>query len=115
MEPSLIEMFQFVVRKDMHLTWPRGETPTHYIVKGMDEELVVDQDRLADFRITQLVECKKGRARHDFEIDFPTGYRPSLIKDRRRQDLWRLLVHRAGLRAAHSSGANCLWRGTRLQ
>jgi hypothetical protein len=41
MEPSLIEMFQFVVRKDMHLTWPRGETPTHYIVMGMDEELVV--------------------------------------------------------------------------
>lgn len=86
METSLIGTFQFVVRKDMHLTWPRGETPTHYIVMGMDEELVVatkiavremidflvkekgltkdDAYMLssvaADFHITQLVDGKKG-------------------------------------------------------
>lgn len=86
METSLVGTFQFVVRKDMHLTWPRGETPTHYIVMGMDEELVVatktavremidflvhekglnkdDAYMLtsvaADFHITQLVDGKKG-------------------------------------------------------
>lgn len=41
METSLVGTFQFVVRKDMHLTWPRGATPTHYIVMGMDEQLPV--------------------------------------------------------------------------
>jgi acetamidase/formamidase len=86
METSLIGTFQFVVRKDMHLTWPRGETPTHYIVMGTDEELVIatkiavremidflvkekglskdDAYMLtsvaADFHITQLVDGKKG-------------------------------------------------------
>lgn len=86
METSLVGTFQFLVRKDMHLTWPRGETATHYIVMGMDEELVVatkiavremidflvkekgltkdDAYMLtsvaADFHITQLVDGKKG-------------------------------------------------------
>jgi acetamidase/formamidase len=86
METCLTGTFQFIVRKDMHLTWPRGETPTHYIVMGMDEDLVVatkiavremidflskekalskeDAYMLssvaADFHITQLVDGNKG-------------------------------------------------------
>ena len=40
METSLISRMQLVVRKDMHLTWPRGETPTHYIAMGTDSALV---------------------------------------------------------------------------
>jgi acetamidase/formamidase len=86
METSLTGTFQFIVRKDMHLTWPRGETPTHYIVMGTDEELAVatkiavremidflvkekglsrdDAYMLAsvaaDFHITQLVDTRKG-------------------------------------------------------
>jgi acetamidase/formamidase len=86
METPITGTFQFVVRKDMHLTWPRGETPTHYIVMGTDEELVIatktavremidflvkeaglskdDAYMLssiaADFHITQLVDGKKG-------------------------------------------------------
>jgi acetamidase/formamidase len=86
METPLTGTFEFVVRKDMHLVWPRGETPTHYIVMGMDEELVIatkiavremidflvksaglgkdDAYMLssiaADFHITQLVDGKKG-------------------------------------------------------
>jgi acetamidase/formamidase len=86
METPLTGTFQFVVRKDIHLTWPRGETPTHYIVMGTDEELVIatkiavremidflaketglnkdDAYMLssiaADFHITQLVDGKKG-------------------------------------------------------
>ena len=86
METSLVGTFEFVVRKDKHLTWPRGETATHYIVMGMDEELAIatqiavremidflvkekgmtkdDAYMLtsvaADFHITQLVDGKKG-------------------------------------------------------
>jgi acetamidase/formamidase len=39
LETSLVGTFQFVVRKDMHLTGPRGETPTHYIAMGLDPNL----------------------------------------------------------------------------
>ncbi|MEO8755018.1 MAG: acetamidase, partial [Casimicrobiaceae bacterium] len=31
--------FQLIVRKDMKLTWPRAETPTHWIVMGLDPSL----------------------------------------------------------------------------
>ena len=86
METALNGSFRFVVRKDLHLKWPRAETPTHYIVMGMDEELVVAAKQAvremieflvtekklsrddaymlssvaADFAITQLVDGKKG-------------------------------------------------------
>ena len=86
LETPLIGTFRFVVRKDLHLTWPRAETPTHYIVMGTDEDLTVaakvavremidflvttrglskeDAYSLssiaADFAITQLVDGKKG-------------------------------------------------------
>ncbi len=39
METSLVGTFQFVVRKDLHLKWPRGETPTHWIAMGLDPDL----------------------------------------------------------------------------
>lgn len=39
METSLIGTFQFVVRKDMKLRWPRAETPTEFITMGLDEDL----------------------------------------------------------------------------
>jgi acetamidase/formamidase len=38
-ETNLRGRFQFVVRKDMKLTWPRGETPTHWIVMGLSPKL----------------------------------------------------------------------------
>jgi len=31
--------FQFIVRKDMKLTWQRAETPTHWIVMGLHSDL----------------------------------------------------------------------------
>jgi acetamidase/formamidase len=31
--------FQFIVRKDMKLTWPRAETPTHWMVMGLNPNL----------------------------------------------------------------------------
>jgi acetamidase/formamidase len=38
-ETSLTGRLQFIVRKDMHLTWPRAETTTHFIAMGMDKDL----------------------------------------------------------------------------
>lgn len=103
METSLVGTFQFIVRKDLHLAWPRGETPTHYIVMGMDEELVVatkiavremvdflvhekglskdDAYMLAsvaaDFHITQLVDGKKGVHGMILKSIFPASARSS--------------------------------------
>lgn len=39
METSLVGTFQFIVRKDLHLKGPRGETPTHWIAMGLDPDL----------------------------------------------------------------------------
>ena len=40
LETSLIGTLRLVVRKNLHLTWPRAETPTHFIAMGMDKDLV---------------------------------------------------------------------------
>jgi acetamidase/formamidase len=39
LETSLTGTFQLVLRKDMHLKGPRGETPTHWIAMGLDPSL----------------------------------------------------------------------------
>ncbi len=39
METSLVGTFQFIVRKDFHLRWPRAETPTHYISMGLNPDV----------------------------------------------------------------------------
>jgi len=38
-ETGLRGKFQFIVRKDMKLVWPRAETPTHWIVMGLNPDL----------------------------------------------------------------------------
>jgi acetamidase/formamidase len=38
-ETGLRGRFQFIVRKDMKITWPRAETPTHWIVMGLNPNL----------------------------------------------------------------------------
>src|SRR5215467_3403702 len=38
-ETGLRGKFQFIVRKDLKLTWPRGETATHWIVMGLNPNL----------------------------------------------------------------------------
>ncbi len=40
LETSLVGRFRVIVRKDMHLAWPRAETPTHWITMGTDTSLV---------------------------------------------------------------------------
>jgi len=86
METSLVGTFQFVVRKDLRLKGPRGETPTHWIAMGLDPDLnqaaifavrdaidfLVQEKHLSredayalcsvavDFNITQAVDGTKG-------------------------------------------------------
>jgi acetamidase/formamidase len=38
-ETGLRGKFQFIVRKDLKLTWPRAETATHWIVMGLNPSL----------------------------------------------------------------------------
>lgn len=38
-ETSLTGTIELTVRKDLHLTWPRAETPAAYIAMGMDRDL----------------------------------------------------------------------------
>jgi acetamidase/formamidase len=40
LETSLRGRLRVIVRKDLHLAWPRAETPTHWITMGMDTSLV---------------------------------------------------------------------------
>jgi acetamidase/formamidase len=86
LETSLRGKFQFTVRKDLKLRWPRAEAPTHYITMGFHENLeeaakialsemldfLVNEKGMergaayilasdaVDLRITQLVDGKKG-------------------------------------------------------
>ncbi len=41
LETALRGRFQLIVRKDMSLTWPRGETATHWIAMGTDSSLTI--------------------------------------------------------------------------
>jgi acetamidase/formamidase len=64
METALNGTFRFVVRKDLHLKWPRAETPTHYIVMGMNDELSVAAKQAVREMIDFLV-TEKGLSRED--------------------------------------------------
>src|ERR1700730_10783759 len=56
-ETSLIGTFQFIVRKDMHLKWPRAETPTHYMTMGFNDDLnacaTPSAREMIDFLVTE--------------------------------------------------------------
>ena len=57
LETSLVGTFQFIVRKDIHLKWPRAETPTHYITMGLNDDLnacaTLAVREMIDFLITE--------------------------------------------------------------
>ncbi len=57
METSLVGTFQLIVRKDMHLTWPRAETPTHIISMGIDSNLTnaakIAVHEMMDYLVTE--------------------------------------------------------------
>ena len=58
-ETNLRGRVQVVVRKDMKLEWPRGETPTHWITMGTDTSLVV-ATKTAIREMVKLLQEKKG-------------------------------------------------------
>src|SRR5438309_7994465 len=58
LETSLTGTFQFVVRKDLKLRWPRGETPTHYITMGLHEDLL-EATKLAVEEMIDLLVTEK--------------------------------------------------------
>jgi len=64
LETSLRGHLQFVVRKDMKLTWPRGETPTHWIAMGIDKDLTV-ATKIAVRQAIELLVSVKGMTRED--------------------------------------------------
>jgi acetamidase/formamidase len=58
-ETNLKGRVQVVVRKDMKLDWPRGETPTHWITMGTDTSLVV-ATKTAIAQMVKFLQEKKG-------------------------------------------------------
>ena len=49
--------FAFTLRKDLRFTYPRAETPTHYITMAMDPDL--DQCAIKALRDMIVVLCEK--------------------------------------------------------
>jgi acetamidase/formamidase len=64
LETSLTGTFQFVVRKGMHLKWPRAETPTHFIVMGIDEDLTAAM-KIAVHEALDFLTSEKHLSRED--------------------------------------------------
>jgi acetamidase/formamidase len=64
METSLVGTVRFVLRKDLHIKYPRAETPTHYISMGFDDDLSIAAHRAVREMIDFLVEAK-GMTRDD--------------------------------------------------
>jgi acetamidase/formamidase len=58
-ETNLRGRIQVIVRKDMKLEWPRGETPTHWIAMGTDTSLVV-ATKTAVREMVKLLQEKRG-------------------------------------------------------
>ena len=72
LETALRGRFQFIVRKDMKLTWPRGETATHWIAMGTDSSLTVAA-KVAVGEAIALLGDVKGMSREDAYMLVSTG------------------------------------------
>jgi acetamidase/formamidase len=64
METSLTGRLKLIVRKDLHLTMPRAETPTHWIAMGIDSNLVIATKQAVRQAIDFLM-TTKGLSRDD--------------------------------------------------
>jgi len=64
LETSLTGELEFIVRKDLHLTMPRAETPTHYLSMGLNEDLTLAAKQAVREMIAFLV-ATKGLSRDD--------------------------------------------------
>lgn len=72
LETALRGHFQFIVRKDMKLTWPRGETRTHWIAMGTDSSLTLATKTAVREAIALLVDVKS-MSREDAYMLISTG------------------------------------------
>jgi acetamidase/formamidase len=63
-EISQTATFQFAVRTDLVLTWPRAETVTHYIAMGMDVDLDIAM-QLALQEAVMFLQREKGLSAGD--------------------------------------------------
>ncbi len=61
-ETSLTGRLQLIVRKDLHFTWPRAETPTEWMSMGMDRDLTRATE-LAVRNMVDLLMEKRGLSR----------------------------------------------------
>jgi acetamidase/formamidase len=64
LETSLVGTFQFIVRKDLHLAWPRAETPSMWITMGIDDDLT-EAARIATREMIDLLASEKKMTRED--------------------------------------------------
>jgi acetamidase/formamidase len=64
LETSVRGTVQVMVRKNMRLNWPRAETPTHYIVMGLNVDLD-DAARLATREMIEFLVSEKHMTRDE--------------------------------------------------
>ncbi len=64
LETSLIGRIQFILRKDLHIKYPRAETPSEYISMGFDDDLSIAAHRAAREMVDFLM-SEKGLSRDD--------------------------------------------------
>jgi len=64
METSLVGELEFVVRKDLKGSYPRAETPTHYISMGFDDDLSIAAHKAVREMVDFLV-AEKHMSRDD--------------------------------------------------
>lgn len=64
LETSLVGTLRLVVRKDLHLTWPRAETPTHVISMGTDKDFV-QAAKIAVREAVQYLMTARGLSKED--------------------------------------------------
>ena len=69
-ETSLTPTFQFIVHKAKggNLTWPRAETPTHYIAMGVDKDLNLAMKAAAQETVNFLMQEKGLSARDAYQL-----------------------------------------------
>ena len=72
LETALRGRLQLVVRKDLRLAWPRGETATHWIAMGADSNLTT-ATKIAVREAIALLAGVKGMSREDAYMLVSTG------------------------------------------
>ena len=59
-ETGMRGKFHFIVRKDMKLRWPRAETPTHWMVMGLNPDL----DEAMKIAVRETIDFVTGKLPH---------------------------------------------------